>query len=70
MLVGPVSETIGPTTTLVAAGTVGIVTNLVALSVPSIRRLGWREEAPTPEGQSTAPISPAEGPVAGPLEID
>jgi MFS family permease len=70
MLVGPVSETIGPTTTLVAAATVGIVTNLVALSVPSIRRLGWREEAPAPAGPPDAPMPVAEGPVAGPLEIE
>jgi MFS family permease len=70
MLVGPVSESIGPTTTLIAAATVGIATNLVALSVPSIRALGWREAPEAAPAPSEQPMAPAEGPVAGSIEIE
>jgi MFS family permease len=70
MLVGPVSQSIGPTTTLVAAASVGIATNLIALSVPSIRALGWREAPEEPPASAAQPMPASEGPVAGPLEIE
>ena len=69
MLVGPISDGIGPTATLVGAATVGIATNLVALAVPSVRAVGWRQRPEEPSGVISEVLA-AEGPVAGPVEIE
>ena len=45
MLVGPASEAVGASTTLIAAATVGVAANLAILLVPEIRRMTWRGEA-------------------------
>ncbi len=69
MLVGPISDSIGPTTTLVVAASLGIATNLAMLAVPSIRALRWRE----PEASAVTasePMAPADGPMAGPIELE
>ncbi len=70
MLVGPISEGIGATATLVGAATIGIVTNLAVLAVPSVRALGWRQASEEPSAVLSEPMADGEGPVAGPLEIE
>jgi MFS family permease len=66
ILVGPISGRIGPTTTLIAAATLGIAVNMGVLLVPSIRAMGWLPETPVPDSGQVE----AEGPIAGPLEVD
>ncbi len=70
MLVGPISDRIGPTATLVGAATIGIATNLVALAVPSVRALGWRRRPEEPSGVLSEAMGAGEGPVVGPVEIE
>lgn len=44
IMVGPISETIGITATLIAAGTLGVAVNVAVLLVPSVRHLAWRPD--------------------------
>ena len=64
-VVGPVAAVIGTTTTLVGAAALGVSANLGTLLSASIRHMGWRTTAP-----SRAHGAPAEGPMAGPIELD
>jgi hypothetical protein len=63
MLVGPISEWIGVFATLVGAATIGIVANVTALLVPSVRQMGWRTDtgAAEPVLVSGVPISAGVG---------
>ena len=65
MLVGPIAESIGSSTTLIAAATLGVGANLAILAVPGVRHLRWRTDEPA----ETAPPVP-EGPVAATLDLD
>ena len=65
MLVGPIAESIGSSTTLIAAATLGVGANLAILAVPGVRHLRWRTDEPT---ETTPPVP--EGPVAATLDLD
>jgi predicted MFS family arabinose efflux permease len=64
-IVGPIAAIVSAPVTLVGAAVLSLTSNLAASSIPAIRRLEWKQEAPR------AP-SPLEGqpPMAGRLEID
>jgi len=65
MLVGPIAESIGSSTTLIAAATLGVGANLAILAVPGVRHLRWRTDEPA---ETTPPVP--EGPVAATLDLD
>jgi MFS-type transporter involved in bile tolerance (Atg22 family) len=65
-IVGPIAAIVSAPVTLLGAAALSLASNLGAASIPAIRRLGWKETAPSPP----LPTLPAEGPMAGRLEID
>lgn len=72
-LVGPIALQIGATATLLGAAALGAGVSLAALSVRSVRTIGWREpSAGTGAGEppGSGPMAINEGPVAGSLEPD
>jgi hypothetical protein len=65
--IGPVSEAIGLTQTLVACTALGLAVNAAVLLVPSVRNLRRREGAPTSAERgvvSSATADPTEPPLA------
>jgi MFS family permease len=64
IVVGPVAAIVGTTTTLVGAAVLGTSANLGSLLSSSIRGIGWAAP-PAPAAGSRA-----EGPVAGPIEVE
>lgn len=69
MLVGPISAGIGARATLLTAASIGVAVNLLVLTVPSVRSIGWREPA-SEAATETEPMAAMEGPMAGPVEME
>lgn len=66
-IVGPVALLIGMPATLIGAAILSLAANLGVLTIPAVRQLTWVESGPTEKGP---PDEHAEGPIAGPIEME
>jgi hypothetical protein len=66
-IVGPIALLIGAPATLIGAAILSLAANLGVLTIPAVRQLTWVESAPTDKGP---PDERAEGPIAGPIEME
>jgi MFS family permease len=66
-LVGPIALLVGAPATLIGAAVLSAASNLGVLMIPAVRHLTWVER---PADQLPAPPARAEGPIAGPIEMD
>jgi MFS family permease len=66
-IAGPVALLIGAPATLIGAAILCLSANLGALTIPAVRQLTWAESGPT---KTPPPGERAEGPIAGPIELD
>ncbi|MDP9269569.1 MAG: MFS transporter [Chloroflexota bacterium] len=65
-IAGPIAALVSAPVTLVGAALLSLGANLTVLTVRDVRKLGWVEHAPA----SAASLPQAEGPMAGPIELD
>jgi hypothetical protein len=64
LLVGPLSQAIGPTPTLVGAASLVLLTYLTVTLLPSIRSVTWIADADA-DADAATPLGPSPGAAAG-----